>query len=189
MIPHIGGARVSDERLRVLDRRWKQSGVLEDGVEWAKEMIRLGVTAKYMVRFAPMWDADSQWRLLRRIEYRQRLVVRFAGDSPSTSEIRAVRELDPALGGLPAREALARLRNLAQVDLGEQPGLIARRLLEKAKSLGLDAILEDRSHSQILPVAEGEDEPWTTCDPGIEEEIVLRMLASGIDITEEEVAD
>lgn len=180
---------MSDERLRELERRWKRHRRQEDGVEWARELLRQGVVAGYMVRFADMWAPGSRWRLWRQIEYRQHLVVKFAGDSPTLTEVRAVRQLDRTYGALPAREALAHLRGLAQLDLGEDSGLIVRRLYEHAKVLGLDAVLEDRSRTEILPIGEGEDEPRRFCDPGIEEEIVLRMLASGIEVTQEVIVD
>lgn len=173
---------MSDERLRGLERRWKEDGHLQAGVEWARELLRLGIAADHMTRFADMWGPKSTWRLLRRVEYRQHLIVKFAGDSPSIGEVRAVREFDASL-------ALNRLRHQSEVDLGEHPGMHARRLLEKAKSLGLDAVLEDRSHTEILPVAQGEHEPRRFCDPGIEEEVVLRMLASGGEVTEAEEVD
>ena len=133
---------MSDERLRELERRWKRHRRQEDGVEWARELLRQGVVAGYMVRFADMWAPGSRWRLWRQIEYRQHLVVKFAGDSPTLTEVRAVRQLDRTYGALPAREALAHLRGLAQLDLGEDSGLIVRRLYEHAKVLGLDAVLE-----------------------------------------------
>lgn len=180
---------MSDVRLRALERRWKEDGHLEAGVEWARELLRLGIAADHMTRFADMWGPKSTWRLLRRVEYRQHLIVKFAGDSPSIGEVRAVREFDASLGELSAKEALNRLRHQSEVDLGEHPGMHARRLFEQAKSLGLDAVLEDRSHTEILPLAKGEHEPRRFCDPGIEEEVVLRMLASGIEITEAEEVD
>lgn len=180
---------MSDTDLRDLEERWRLSGDLDEGVTWAAELIRQGVTAGYMVRFAEMWAPGSRWRLLRRTVYRQRLVIRFAEGGPTLTEVRAIREIDTSYGELPAKEALARLRGLTEVDLGEHAGMGARELFLRASSLGLDASLEDRGFREILPVPEGSDMAHRFCDPGIEEEVVLRMLASGIAITLEEVVD
>jgi len=138
-----------------------------------------------MERFAEFWEPASGARLLRRVVSEARVLLRLPV-SPGAREAKGVRQLVPRFAELNARDALLRLRNVRELDLGVLDGKETERLELRAAELGLDLTVEDRCRVEHLPLAPGASEPTAFCDPGVEELVILFMLAAGVDLLHEE---
>ena len=82
-----------------------------------------------------------------------RIVVEITDDDKKVQQIRALRQLDQQLAGLPADKAIKTLASNKTIDLGIHRLDAARQLLEKASALNLKARLagpeEDLPDDQV----------------------------------------
>lgn len=88
------------------------------------------------IHVSPPWDIDQQ-------ELKHASVVVFRPEGRITAEqIHALRELNQDLSYLPVKEAATKISSNPSIDLGTHPLKDAQDLVEKARSLGLNARLE-----------------------------------------------
>jgi hypothetical protein len=136
--------------------------------------------------FAFLWDgSQSGWRI-RKTYHRTWHVWVMLSQGPTVDEIRRVRQLDPSLGSLSAREAMARLRGATTVELPGPVGNIEMRVLvERARALGLQTRVELEDRSSCLPVRNGEALLIEPDD--LARQVVERMEAAGLPVNLVEV--
>lgn len=132
--------------------------------------------------FAFLWDGSQQGWRLQKINHRTWHVwVMLSTEGPTVDEIRRVRQLDPSLGSLGAREAMARLRGATTVELPGPVGNIEMRaLVERARALGLQTRVELEDRSSCLPMRNGEALLIELDD--LARQVVERMEAAGLPV-------
>jgi hypothetical protein len=102
---------VSDERLRELERRWKETGSIEDEASWLAERLRLGRASKDMVALAAHCGHAAAQR------------VRGEGAMDAAEWIRSVRGFggEASVRAILAVGPLSRIVTEARVSLGRTP--------------------------------------------------------------------
>jgi hypothetical protein len=107
-----------------------------------------------LAKYSYLWTS-GEWTLQQSNHSRARVLLIFAGDRPSPSELLAVRALVPRYASLPIWQLKAEIGRLSEFEVGEMSGMAARSLETQAQEKGLQVRIEDASYTSYLPVSPG----------------------------------
>jgi hypothetical protein len=89
-------------------------------------------------RYAFLWDgSEPGWTVERTCFGVAEVVAHFPDGGPSLADIKALRDLDETLGGLPVSAVYARLARAREVELGRHEGRLLRRIQQDAAAAGI----------------------------------------------------
>src|SRR5262245_34464394 len=128
------------------------------------------------------WDRTHDWIVNRIFHERARLTIRFNGNSPTVSELIAIRKCLPQFRHVPPTQLRASIGNSRQLELGEMPTREARQISEAARIEGLDASVENASFISYLAEDRTMGGAWLIEDYQEACRLAESMIAAGVPV-------
>ena len=128
------------------------------------------------------WDRSQDWELARFWHDLTRVTIQFQKDTPSVTELVAIRRCLPQFRHLPPAEVRAAIGTSGALPVGVLPSPEARQLIRATEAAGLRAIAEGASFASYLPFNRTTSTAWLIEDAEELAQVVRAMLADRVPV-------
>src|SRR5579872_1257658 len=132
------------------------------------------------------WDRSHSWVIHRTRHDRARITIRFKENSPSGTELLAVRDCFHQFRDKPPKDIKAMIADRGELPVGIVAGRQVHWIKDKVAKLGLKLIVEDASYVSHLPFDRTTNCVWLIEDSKEAKIIAEKMIASGVPIEDAE---